>query len=137
MLDRWGGTYANGEYSHAFWPTVDPYRLPGITASRKALADAAGGDWGASRPDVNWVGGATDGQRASIGQYLKGLEAPCSRRSPGSASTTPSCAWAWASRTDGTAVESTVDNRNLGPPEAPPSPSTGPCSRSPTPGRRP
>jgi hyaluronate lyase len=41
MLYWWGDTYANGQYSDAFWPTVDPYRLPGTTASRKALADSA------------------------------------------------------------------------------------------------
>ncbi len=73
MLYWWGDTFANGQYSDAFWPTVDPYRLPGTTASRKALANGASGDWGASLPDVNWVGGATDGKRAAVGQYLRGL----------------------------------------------------------------
>ena len=42
MLYWWGATYGIDQYSDAFWPTVDPYRLPGITASRKPLADAAG-----------------------------------------------------------------------------------------------
>ena len=34
--------------------------------------DGAGGDWGASLPDVNWVGGATDGSVRRIGQHLQG-----------------------------------------------------------------
>ncbi|MEW2167686.1 polysaccharide lyase 8 family protein [Streptomyces sp. NPDC007084] len=116
MLYWWGDTYANGQYSDAFWPTVDPYRLPGVTASRKALADAAGGDWGASLPDVNWVGGATDGQRAAIGQYLKGLQSTLmAKKSWFCLDDAIVCLGAGIKCTDGTAVESTVENRNLGP----------------------
>ncbi|MGW2864697.1 polysaccharide lyase 8 family protein [Streptomyces sp. NPDC001205] len=115
MLYWWGDTYANEQYSDAFWPTVDPYRLPGTTASRKVLADAAGGDWGASRPDVNWVGGATDGQRASIGQYLKGLGSTLlAKKSWFCLDDTIVCLGAGITCADGTVVESTVDNRNLG-----------------------
>ncbi|MFI8529235.1 polysaccharide lyase 8 family protein [Streptomyces aquilus] len=116
MLYWWGDTYANGQYSDAFWPTVDPYRLPGTTASRKALADAAGGDWGASLPDVNWVGGATDGQRAAIGQYLKGLQSTLmAKKSWFCVDDSIVCLGAGIKCTDGTAVESTIENRNLGP----------------------
>ncbi|WP_326606917.1 polysaccharide lyase 8 family protein [Streptomyces sp. NBC_01800] len=116
MLYWWGDTYGNGQYSDAFWPTVDPYRLPGITASRKALADAAGGDWGASMPDVNWVGGATDGQRAAIGQYLKGLQSTLlAKKSWFCLDDAIVCLGAGIKCSDGTAVESTVENRNLGP----------------------
>ena len=42
MLYWWG---ADDQYSDAFWPTVDPYRLPGTTASKKALPDGYGGAW--------------------------------------------------------------------------------------------
>ncbi|MFC8262098.1 polysaccharide lyase 8 family protein [Streptomyces sp. NPDC057291] len=116
MVYWWGDTYGNGQYSDAFWPTVDPYRLPGITASRKALADAAGGDWGASLPDVNWVGGATDGQRAAIGQYLKGLQSTLlAKKSWFCLDDAIVCLGAGIKCSDGTAVESTVENRNLGP----------------------
>ncbi|MGW5178016.1 polysaccharide lyase 8 family protein [Streptomyces sp. NPDC004082] len=116
MLYWWGDTFGNGQYSDAFWPTVDPYRLPGVTASRKVLADAAGGDWGASRPDVNWVGGATDGQRAAVGQYLKGLGSTLmAKKSWFCLDDAIVCLGAGIKCTDGTAVESTVDNRNLGP----------------------
>ncbi|MEW1928518.1 polysaccharide lyase 8 family protein [Streptomyces sp. NPDC088360] len=116
MLYWWGDTYANGQYSDAFWPTVDPYRLPGITASRKALADAAGGDWGASMPDVKWVGGASDGQRASIGQYVKGLQSTLrAKKSWFCLDDAIVCLGAGIVCTDGAAVETTVENRNLGP----------------------
>ncbi|WP_329342620.1 polysaccharide lyase 8 family protein [Streptomyces sp. NBC_00663] len=116
MLYWWGDTYANGQYSDAFWPTVDPYRLPGTTASRKVLADAAGGDWGASLPDVNWVGGATDGQRAAIGQYLKGLQSTLmAKKSWFCLDDSILCLGAGIKCTDGTTVESTIENRNLGP----------------------
>ncbi|MDT9696996.1 polysaccharide lyase 8 family protein [Streptomyces sp. P17] len=116
MLYWWGDTYGNGQYSDAFWPTVDPYRLPGTTASRKVLADAAGGDWGVSLPDVNWVGGTTDGQRAAIGQYLKGLQSTLlAKKSWFFLDDTVVCLGAGIRCTDGTAVETTVENRNLGP----------------------
>jgi len=115
MLYWWGDTYANGQYSDAFWPTVDPYRLPGTTASRKTLADAAGGDWGASLPDVNWVGGATDGQRAAVGQYLKGLQSTLmAKKSWFCLDDSIVCLGAGIKCTDGTTVESTIENRNLG-----------------------
>ncbi|MFG2650532.1 polysaccharide lyase 8 family protein [Streptomyces sp. NPDC048436] len=116
MLYWWGDTYANGQYSDAFWPTVDPYRLPGTTASRKALGDAAGGDWGASLPDVKWVGGASDGQRAAIGQYLKGLQSTLrAKKSWFCLDDAIVCLGTGIACTDGAAVETTVENRNLGP----------------------
>ncbi|MFC5803462.1 polysaccharide lyase 8 family protein [Streptomyces formicae] len=116
MLYWWGDTYANGQYSDAFWPTVDPYRLPGTTNSRKVLADAAGGDWGAAKPDVNWVGGATDGSRAAIGQYLRGLQSTLyAKKSWFCLDDSIVCLGAGIQCTDGTAVESVVENRNLGP----------------------
>ncbi|MFJ6630034.1 polysaccharide lyase 8 family protein [Streptomyces sp. NPDC091376] len=115
MLYWWGDTYANGQYSDAFWPTVDPYRLPGTTASRKTLADGAGGDWGAAKPDVNWVGGATDGTRAAIGQYLRGLQSTLmAKKSWFCLDDSVVCLGAGITCTDGTAVESVVENRNLG-----------------------
>ncbi|MGW1910037.1 polysaccharide lyase 8 family protein [Streptomyces sp. NPDC002076] len=121
MLYWWGDAFAGGQYSDAFWPTVDPYRLPGTTVSRKALADGAGGDWGASMPDVHWVGGATDGRRAAVGQYLKGLQSTLvAKKSWFFLDDTVVCLGAGITCTDGTAVETTVENRNLGPTGAAP-----------------
>ncbi|MCX5192706.1 polysaccharide lyase 8 family protein [Streptomyces sp. NBC_00249] len=115
MLVWWGSSYGNGQYSDAFWPTVDPYRLPGTTVARKALADGAGGDWGASRPDAVWVGGTTDGEFASVGQHLRGLGSTLqARKSWFFLADTILCLGAGIRASDGVAVESVVDNRNLG-----------------------
>ncbi|GGU43685.1 hypothetical protein GCM10010274_34520 [Streptomyces lavendofoliae] len=115
MLYWWGGDLANGQYSDGFWPTVDPRRLPGTTASRKALADGEGGVWGAARPDVRWVGGATDGTYAAVGQYLKGLSSTLlAKKSWFFLDDAVVCLGAGIHGRDGTGVESVVDNRNLG-----------------------
>lgn len=114
-LSWWGDTYANDQYSDAFWPTVDPNRLPGITASAKKLADGVGGDWGAPRPDAAWVGGTTDGEYAAIGQHLKGLSSTVqAKKSWFCLADSIVCLGAGISSTDGVPVESVIDNRNLG-----------------------
>lgn len=62
------------------------------------------------------MGGATDGQRAAIGQYLKGLQSTLlAKKSWFCLDDAIVCLGAGITCTDGTAVESTVDNRNLGP----------------------
>ncbi|MFI5617066.1 polysaccharide lyase 8 family protein [Streptomyces sp. NPDC051567] len=115
MLSWWGSTYGNDQYSDAFWPTVNPYRLPGTTVSRKVLVDGAGGDWGASRPDAVWVGGTTDGEFASVGQHLRGPGSTLSaRKSWFFLADSVVCLGAGIRCGDGTAVESVIDNRNLG-----------------------
>ncbi|GIH79806.1 polysaccharide lyase 8 family protein [Planobispora longispora] len=73
MLYWWGRGHGD-QYSDCFWPTVDPYRLPGTTVSTRRLADGAGEGWGDTRPPGRWVGGATDGTYAAVGQHLNGLE---------------------------------------------------------------
>ncbi len=73
MLYWWGEGHGD-QYSDCFWPTVDPYRLPGTTVSTRRLADGAGAAWGDTCPPGRWVGGATDGTYATVGQHLNGLE---------------------------------------------------------------
>nr|BFE78533.1 hypothetical protein GCM10020093_011340 [Planobispora longispora] len=68
MLYWWGRGHGD-QYSDCFWPTVDPYRLPGTTVSTRRLADGAG------------EGGATPGRRAA------GWAAPPTGRMRRSAST--------------------------------------------------
>ncbi|MFD4868223.1 polysaccharide lyase 8 family protein [Streptomyces sp. NPDC058412] len=115
MLQWWGDTYGNGQYTDAFWPTVDPYRLPGTTVSRKPLADAEGGAWGLPRPDVNWVGGATDGEYAAVGQFVRGLSSTLyAKKSWFCLADAIVCLTGSVRATDGTAVETVVENRNLG-----------------------
>ncbi|CAL9442160.1 Xanthan lyase [Streptomyces sp. enrichment culture] len=119
-LSWWGDDFGLEHYTDEFWPTVDPYRLPGITASRKPLPDGAGGNWGQPCPDAVWVGGTTDGRFGATGQHLKGLMSTMSAHK----------SWFWLddgvvclgagiSSRDGFAVETTIDNRNLGAKGAP------------------
>ncbi|AYN39236.1 lyase [Streptomyces dangxiongensis] len=114
MLSWWprGG---GDQYTDWYWPTVDWYRLPGTTVSTRRLADRAGGEWGAPRPDVRWVGGTTDGTHAAVGQHLKGLGSTLEARN--SWFFLPDgvvCLGAGIGCADGVPVETIVDNRNLG-----------------------
>ncbi|MGW6565850.1 polysaccharide lyase 8 family protein [Streptomyces sp. NPDC054975] len=119
-LSWWGRDFGLEQYSDAYWPTVDPYRLPGITASRKPLADGEGGNWGQPMPDAAWVGGTTDGEFAAIGQHLKGLSSTMNaKKSWFCLDDSVVCLGAGITSTDGHAVETTVDNRALGATGAP------------------
>ncbi|MFI6335759.1 polysaccharide lyase 8 family protein [Streptomyces sp. NPDC050535] len=114
-LSWWGDDYANEQYSETFWATVDPNRLPGITASRKRLADAEGGQWGAERPAVKWVGGTTDGTYAAVGQHLKGLSSTLeARKSWFFLDEGVVCLGAGITASDAEPVDTVVDNRRLG-----------------------
>lgn len=46
---------AENQFSRDFWPTVDPYHLPGTTVETNSHANSAGE---ATTTDQNWVGGA-------------------------------------------------------------------------------
>ncbi|UGY94307.1 polysaccharide lyase 8 family protein [Streptomyces gobiensis] len=121
MLYWWGDTFGNDQYSDAFWPTVDPYRLPGITVSRKTLADGEGGAWGTALPDVSWVGGTTDGRHAALGQHVRGVSSTLmAKKSWFCLDDAIVCLGAGITCQDGTAVESIVENRNLGATGSPP-----------------
>ncbi|MET8567656.1 polysaccharide lyase 8 family protein [Streptomyces sp. NPDC004783] len=119
-LSWWGDDFGLEHYSDEFWPTVDPYRLPGITASRKPLPDGAGGNWGQPCPDATWVGGTTDGRFGATGQHLKGLLSTMSaHKSWFWLDDCVVCLGAGITSRDGFAVETTIDNRNLGATGAP------------------
>ncbi|MFG3246274.1 polysaccharide lyase 8 family protein [Streptomyces sp. NPDC048187] len=114
-LSWWGDDFGLEHYADEFWPTVDPYRLPGITASRKPLPDGAGGNWGQPCPDTAWVGGTTDGRFGATGQHLKGLLSTMSaHKSWFWLDDCVVCLGAGITSADGHAVETTIDNRNLG-----------------------
>ncbi|WP_328423029.1 polysaccharide lyase 8 family protein [Streptomyces sp. NBC_00443] len=114
MLSWWAPGRGD-QYTDWYWPTVDWYRLPGTTVSSKRLPDKAGGEWGEPRPDVRWVGGATDGEYAAIGQHLKGLGSTLeARKSWFCAADAVICLGAGITCADAVPVETVVDNRNLG-----------------------
>ncbi|MFF7727515.1 polysaccharide lyase 8 family protein [Streptomyces sp. NPDC008001] len=120
MLSWWRAG-DGGPYTDAFWPTADPYRLPGTTTSAKPLAGNEGGAWGEPRPAVRWVGGVTDGEYAVIGQHLKGLSSTLDARKAWiCAADAVICLGAGITAHDGTPVATTVDHRNLGAHGAPP-----------------
>ncbi|MFF7973644.1 polysaccharide lyase family 8 super-sandwich domain-containing protein [Streptomyces sp. NPDC007905] len=117
MLSWWpaGPGARSDQYTDWYWPTVDWYRLPGTTVSTKRLADRAGGEWGAPKPDVHWVGGTTDGEYAAVGQHLKGIESTLqARKSWFFLADAIVCLGAGITCADGVPVETVVDNRNLG-----------------------
>ncbi|MEU0021504.1 polysaccharide lyase 8 family protein [Streptomyces rochei] len=115
MLTWWANGTRSDQYTDWFWPTVDWYRLPGTTVSTRRLADRAGGEWGAPKPDVRWVGGTTDGEYAAVGQHLKGLGSTLeARKSWFFLDDEVVCLGAGISCADGVPVETVVDNCNLG-----------------------
>jgi hyaluronate lyase len=57
----------SNQFNEGYWPTVDPYRLPGTTVDTKPLADGAAQS---KTSPQTWVGGATDGQVGAVGMYL-------------------------------------------------------------------
>ncbi|GAU65615.1 putative lyase [Streptomyces sp. NBRC 110611] len=115
MLYWWRADAGGDQYTDAFWPTVDPYRLPGTTVSTRRLADNEGGGWGEPRPAVRWVGGTTDGEFAAIGQHLRGLASTLTaRKSWFALADCVVCLGAGITAGDGVPVETVVDNRCLG-----------------------
>ncbi|WP_421109664.1 polysaccharide lyase 8 family protein [Streptomyces sp. NEAU-S77] len=120
MLSWWAGEGTATQYTDAFWPTVDPYRLPGTTASARPLADNEGGGWGEPKPAARWVGGTTDGEFAAIGQDLRGLGSTLrAKKSWFCVADAVVCLGADITARDGAPVVTVVDNRNLGADGAP------------------
>ncbi|MFG2288846.1 polysaccharide lyase 8 family protein [Streptomyces sp. NPDC048595] len=115
MLYWWGADFGGDQYTDAFWPTVDPYRLPGTTVSTKRLADNEGGGWGEPKPTARWVGGTTDGEFAAIGQDLRGLSSTLTaQKSWFALADCVVCLGAGITSGDGVPAETVVDNRCLG-----------------------
>jgi hyaluronate lyase len=111
MLYWWGEGHGD-QYSDSFWSTVDPYRLPGTTVSTRRLADGAGKGWGDTCPPGRWVGGATDGLYAAIGQHLNGFESTMEAfKSWFFLDDAVVCLGAAITSEDGVPVETIVDNR--------------------------
>jgi hyaluronate lyase len=118
MLYWWADGHGD-QYSDSFWPTVDPYRLPGTTVSTQRLPDGAGEGWGNTCTPWRWVGGATDGLYAAVGQHLSGLESTMEAfKSWFFLDDAVVCLGAGITCEDGTRVQTIVDNRRTGAPLA-------------------
>lgn len=62
----------NGQFADEFWPTVDPYRLPGTTVDTRRLGEMIGVR---TRPDCRWVGGAVLNKTfAAVGMELNAIQ---------------------------------------------------------------
>lgn len=111
---QWWTDQTIGQFSDAFWPTVDPYRLAGTTTSLKPLADGAGGNWGAAKPDSDWAGGCTDGEFGAAGQDLRGLQSTLrARKSWFSIDEGIVCLGSGIEAADGHEVDSMIENRQV------------------------
>ncbi|MFC4587766.1 polysaccharide lyase 8 family protein [Sphaerisporangium corydalis] len=114
MLYWWAGGHGD-QYSDSFWPTVDPYRLPGTTVSTRRLADGAGPAWGGTCPPARWAGGVTDGVYGAAGQHLYGFESTMEAfKSWFFLDDAVVCLGAGITGGDGVPVETIVDNRRAG-----------------------
>ncbi|REF35884.1 hyaluronate lyase TcHly8B [Thermasporomyces composti] len=112
MTYWWGADFGNDHYTDGFWPTADPYRLPGTTVSRKPLEDGVGNN---VLPTEAWAGGTTDGEFAAVGQSIQALESTLrGRKSWFCLDDAVVCLGAGITCADGYAVDTTVDQRNLG-----------------------
>ncbi|WP_084955580.1 polysaccharide lyase 8 family protein [Thermoactinospora rubra] len=109
MLLWWGEGHGD---QYSFWDALDPYRLPGTTVSTKRLPEGAGGEWGDTRTPWRWVGGATDGVYATVGQHLSGLDSTMEAfKSWVFLDEAVVCLGAGITSRDGVPVETIVDNR--------------------------
>ncbi|MCG8970285.1 polysaccharide lyase family 8 super-sandwich domain-containing protein [Streptomyces sp. CL12-4] len=102
-----------GHYTDGYWPTVDPYRLPGTTVDTLGLADSAGTG---TRPAATWVGGASlAGRYGTVGmdfrQYGSTLTA---KKSWFCLDDSVVCLGAGITGGSGADVVTVVENRNLG-----------------------
>ncbi len=101
-----------GHYTDGYWPTVDPYRLPGTTVDTRDRSALDGTHH--PRPSTQWVGGA------SVDEFgIAGMEFDAE-----GASLTGKKSWlllddtvvalgADITSSDGRPIETTVENRNL------------------------
>ena len=99
------------QYSNAYWPTVDPNRLPGTTVESTTLANGA-----ALTTTTHWAGGATVN---GLGAVAMSLAAPrttlTARKAWFCIGDAIVCLGAGITATDGLDIETIVDNRNIGP----------------------
>lgn len=55
------------QFGEGFWPTVDPYRLPGTTVDTRDLSGIDLKNLHNKVSPQSWVGGATDGENGAVG----------------------------------------------------------------------
>ena len=110
-----GATYLNlasapGHFTSAYWPTVNPYRLPGTTVVSGSLAN------GASVATTNtWAGGAHISGLNAVGMKIQRTGVTLvGFKSWFCVDDVIFCLGSGITSTDARAVETTVENRNTG-----------------------
>ena len=99
-------------YSDGYWPTIDPYRLPGTTVDVVARSD---GSLQNHRNDRDWVGGATlEGRYGAVGMdYADVASSLEAKKSWFTFDDEIVALGAGISSTSGRTIETTVANRRL------------------------
>ncbi|WP_328951623.1 polysaccharide lyase 8 family protein [Streptomyces sp. NBC_01220] len=107
-----------GQFNDGFWPTVDPYRLPGTTVDTRERADlGTGGGTSTYRPANAVAGGAVlDGRHTAAAMEVTGAEGSTlrARKSWFLLDNAVVALGAGVTASDGRTVETVVENRNLG-----------------------
>ncbi|HTB85023.1 MAG TPA: polysaccharide lyase family 8 super-sandwich domain-containing protein [Candidatus Sulfotelmatobacter sp.] len=103
------------QFNSDFWPTVDPYHLPGTTAETNTLGNSANQT---KTTDQNWVGGAQVAKTYGVaGMSLHPLSTTVSgRKSWFMLDNEIVCLGAGITCGDATGVDTTAENRRLGNP---------------------
>ncbi|TXS01548.1 hypothetical protein EAO73_23880 [Streptomyces sp. col6] len=107
-----------GQYNDGFWPTVDPYRLPGTTVDTRPREDlGTGAGTSTYRPSNAVAGGATlDGRYSAAAMELIGAPGSTlrARKTWFLLDNTVVALGAGITSGDGRPVETVIENRNLG-----------------------
>jgi hyaluronate lyase len=110
-----------GQYGDAYWATIDPYRLPGVTADvthnkLPAVAHSIGprAQGQSTTSPHNWVGGATLGRFGTAGMQFKGVGVTLTgKKSWFLFDDEIVCLGAGITSTDNRPIETIVDNRKI------------------------
>ena len=109
------------QFGDAYWPTIDAYRLPGITADTTAVKTPSVPNSIGPRAQgqgtltaYNWVGGATLGKFGAAGMQLDGWSVTLTgKKSWFMFDDEIVCLGAGITSTDARPIETTVENRKL------------------------
>ncbi len=105
----------NGDLTHfsdAYWPTVNPRRLPGTTVDATQARASASGQ--STNPSYNWVGGVSLGRYGAAGMQLDGWSNTLTaKKSWFLFEHEIVCLGSGITSTDNRPIETTVENRLL------------------------
>lgn len=100
------------QFTDAFWPTVNPRRLPGVTVD--ATQARSNGSGQSVAPSPSWVGGASLGEHGAAGMQLRGWNnSLTAKKSWFFLGDTIVCLGAGITSTDHRPIETIVENRLL------------------------